>query len=78
MDLFNTIAKAVVDTATNVAKAVVDVKPSQVKGAIQPIHYELEEKQKIELEQKHKNEMKPRILNVGKKEESDEQSTGLF
>jgi hypothetical protein len=71
MDLFNTIAKAVADTVSTVTKAVTDVKPSDVAGVLHPVNNNLQAKNEI-------IEIKPRIVNVGKKEESDEQSTGLF
>jgi len=71
MDFFNTIAKAVTDTVSNVAKAVTDVKPSDIGATLHPTNNNLHAKKDIA-------EIKPRILNVGKKEESDEQSTGLF
>ena len=71
MDLFNSVTKAVVDTATNIAKAVVNVKPSDAKAMIQPLNNNL-------LVKNQDNVVKARIVNVGKKEESNEQSTGVF
>lgn len=71
MDLFNSIAKAVVDTTSNIAKAVIYAKPADAKAMIQPLNNNL-------LVKNQDNVVKARIVNISKKEESNEQSTGLF
>jgi hypothetical protein len=37
MDLFNTIAKSVVETATNAAKVIIHAKPIEANGKVQPV-----------------------------------------
>lgn len=71
MDFFNNIAKAVVDTVSNVTKAVANINPSDAKGMIQPIGHKLEVR-KVE------NEIHTRIVNVAKKNDPKEESPGLF